>query len=871
MQPNQPLTKNYTALTFLVSFILICFSSFQLKAQQIQFSSKAITLEELFSAVENQASINFVFSEDEINKLLEVKLNSNVYELDELINKTKTQLNLNFERIDNYYVVTQSKPDKEILYQTLRGVVLDLETGSSLPSANIYIAENLDKSTITDLDGNFVIEAPLGRLNLAISYVGYKTVVIPMLINSGQEQFLTIELEPSVSNLQEVVIEAERDKARTQNELAYASGRGFTVLEANKYAGTLGDPARMARSFAGVLPARDDRNDIIIRGNSPTGIQWRIDDIEVPNPNHYGGIGLTGNTTTLLNMNLLDNSDFLMGAFPSQYGNALSGVFDLHTKKINPTKRQYRFQTGWNGFELGAEGPFSKKNPFGTYSLTYRYSFLDVVDLIGVDLGVLPKFQDLTAKLDFKVGEKTNISFLGIWGTSFIELDDRDLDSADAPPTGQYIKTGSDLTLGGINVSHRVNENLFLKTGLSVIDNQIKTQIDTFNYISDASKRVFNDNSGETKYSYFAQADYRKGKNLIRTGFRWDTYQINYNTSSVNQFGFFDTLQKNTSQLNLARFYFEDEYRISDRFRARVGLHSQYLLLNNSFALEPRLALRYLLSDYHVFAFSYGNHHMMQPRTIYFVETPTPTGSELTNKNLDFSAAHHFNLGYNYSINENLRLKAETYYQHLYKIPIENDPTSTFSMVNVGADFFIPQNDSLTNQGIGRNYGVEFTLEKFLDKGYYYMVNGALYKSEYQTLEKKWRSTAFDMRYTVNGLVGYEKWFLQKLAIGADLKVTYAGGRPYVPVNESESVLQGDVVFQEDRAYEVRYNDYFRTDLKIYYRINYKAAYTEFAVDFQNLTNHKNIFQKEFSPKTGTYQTYYQMAFFPMFTFKVLF
>ena len=337
----------------------------------------------MLNSIEQQSNTRFVFSEEEVDLNSSIKLNAKNYELEALLSEIAAKNAMEFNKIDDYYVATsklKSKANAEIIRQPIRGRVKDLETGSTLPGATVYQQGLMEISTITDVDGNFELSVPLGRVNLVVSYVGFQTEIIPLLINSGEEQFIPVQLEASVSSLKEVVVEADRDKARTQNELVYSSGRSFNIQEANKYAGTLGDPARMVRSYAGVVPARDDRNDIIIRGNSPTGIQWKLDDIEIPNPNHYGGIGLTGNTTTILNMNLLGNSDFLMGAFPSEYGNALSGVFDLKTKEINPKKRQHRFQTGWNGFELGTEGPFSKKKNIGTYSLTYRYSFLDIYE-----------------------------------------------------------------------------------------------------------------------------------------------------------------------------------------------------------------------------------------------------------------------------------------------------------------------------------------------------------------------------------------------------------------------------------------------------------------------------------------------------------
>ncbi len=851
--------------------LILCSSAVTL-AQKIQLLDTKVTVIDLLKAIESQSTTHFVYSEDEVNTRTSILLNQKSYELSELLNEIQSKTNLQFKKVDGYYVITSTTAQgaDKTLYQQIRGKVIDVETGGTLPSTNIYQQGNINNSTVTDLDGNFVLDVPLGRINLVVSFIGYQMQIIPLLIKSGEEQYLPVNLASSISKLNEVVVEAEKDKARTQNELAYASGRSFTIQEANRYAGTLGDPARMARSYAGVVPTRDDRNDIIIRGNSPTGIQWKLDDIEIPNPNHYGGIGLTGNTTTLLNMNLLGNSDFLMGAFPSEYGNALAGVFDLKTKSINPKKRQHRFQTGWNGFELGTEGPFTKKKDVGTYSLTYRYSFLDVMQHLGLDLGVLPEFQDITGQFNFKVSDKTTVSLLGIWAKSHIELDDRDFDEVDTTGPGEFIRTGSNLALAGVNLKHRFNKKWSLKSNVSVLENRIETEIDTFNFVSDAANRVFTDNSGETKYSVFLQFDRRVRKNHLRIGTRWDTYVVDFNSISIDPFGQPKTTHKENSNINLTRLYVENEHRLTDRFRFRAGVHSQYLLLNDAFAIEPRLAIRYLYKDNNAFAVSYGQHHQMQPRNVYFVETITANGSELTNKDLGFSGAHHFTFAYDKSINQNLRFKAESYYQHLFDIPVKANGGS-FSMVNTGAAFFIPQEDSLVNEGTGRNYGVELTLEKFLSKGYYFMVNTALFKSEYQTLERKWRSTAFDMQYTVNGLAGYEKWFGQRVAVGADLKLTYAGGKPFEPVDETTSIAAGEVIFDETRAFEPRLPGYFRTDLKIFYRINYKKFYTEFAMDLQNLTNQKNVFQQEFNPRTGKYTTLYHMAFFPMFTFKALF
>jgi hypothetical protein len=323
--------------------------------------------------------------------------------------------------------------------------------------------------------------------------------------------------------------------------------------------------------------------------------------------------------------------------------------------------------------------------------------------------------------------------------------------------------------------------------------------------------------------------------------------------------------------MNLLRFYLQDEYRYSNNLKLTLGMHLQQLFYNNSFAIEPRAAIQYKFSNRHWASFAYGKHHQMQARNMYFIETYTPNEVLLTNKNLDFSESQHLVMSYDLMVSKNLRLKVETYYQFLKNIPVENDTNSVFSMLNSGANFYNEVKDSLVNAGKGKNYGIELTLEKFLSDNYYFMLNGTLYNSEYTGGNGVWNNTAFNTSFILNGVCGYEFWANKNKAFGSDLKITISGGKPYIPVNEEASIAQKEIVYNYDKAYSVRYNNYFRTDLKLYYKMNYRKFYIEFAVDFQNLTNNKNIYYQEFIPETGQYNTYYHMSFFPMYTFKCLF
>jgi hypothetical protein len=181
-----------------------------------------------------------------------------------------------------------------------------------------------------------------------------------------------------VYTLDDVTVRPDIRKDQAINEMAVVSARSFTIDETERYAGSLGDPSRMAANFAGVTSVSDQRNDIVIRGNSPLGLLWRLEGLEIPNPNHFGSIGTTGGPISMLNINHLTNSDFYTGAFPAEYGNALAGAFDIRMRNGNNQKHEFMGQMGFNGFELGAEGPFSS-NSQASYMANFRYSTLEVL------------------------------------------------------------------------------------------------------------------------------------------------------------------------------------------------------------------------------------------------------------------------------------------------------------------------------------------------------------------------------------------------------------------------------------------------------------------------------------------------------------
>jgi hypothetical protein len=762
------------------------------------------------------------------------------------------------------------------LVQTIRGVVVDKASQQPLIGVSVIVNTTPQKATVTDENGVFRFEnVPVGNYAVTINYVGYNPDEQDNLsLTSGKELILKFEMIESVVSLNEVTVSAYNRKDQPLNEMATVSARSFTVDETKRYAGTYGDPARMAAKYAGVTPARDNRNDIIIRGNSSMGLLWRIDDVEITNPNHFGASGTTGGPITVINSNLLSNSDFFTGAFPAEYGNALAGVFDLRLRTGNAEKREYWAQLGWNGLEAGAEGPISKKNQ-STYMISYRYSITDLIERMGIDLDESSQYQDLTFKLNFPKTKIGSVSLFGIGGLSNIKIQDsqKPSDEWTFPSYGEDLQNGSNM--GVVGLTHLVffNANSRLKTTVSISGNEVLTKIDTFTVADPETHVVWaGENSSEVKYSIFTQYKSKLGpKNEYKIGAMFDSYHVNYVDSQAYH-GSYKVNTNSSDIMNLVRGYGEWQHKFTQSITLYSGIYGQYFLFNQSWALEPRAGMKWDVAKNHTISAGLGMHSQMQPRLFYFVQTELPDGTyALTNKDMDFSKAFHMVLSYDYLITKNLRLKLEGYYQHLYDIPVQTTQPA-YSLINVGAEYFVDRYDSLVNKGTGDNYGLELTFEKYFSKNFFWLFTTSLSQSYYYGYDNIKRNTAFNSRYAFNVLGGYEvpiRKLNSKINLGVNF--TWAEGLPYLPYDGPASQAAGEVVYDWANAYELRRDPYRRISFRLGYIRNTKRFSTETSFDLQYRSNYTNVYMYRVDVTTGEVIQAYTMGFYPMACVKFMF
>ncbi|WP_317898734.1 TonB-dependent receptor [Aurantibacillus circumpalustris] len=770
----------------------------------------------------------------------------------------------------------------QIITQTIRGTIIDKQSQATLPGVAVFlINSNPILGASTDEKGEFKIQnVPIGRWQIKVQAISYKENYVTVELNSGKESVLIVELEESVLQGEEVIITAIQDKTETNNKMSTVSARVFSAEEAGRYAGSRNDPARMAANYAGVSGANDSRNDIIIRGNSPLGILWRLNGIDIPNPNHFGNTGSTGGPISILNNNTLGSSDFMTGAFVADYGNATSGVFDLKMRQGNNEKHEFVGQVGFNGFELGAEGPFSKSKN-STFIVNYRYSTLAVFKALNIDFGAgaaVPQYQDITFKADFATKKFGKISFWGIGGLSYVALlesdkkEGQDLYGYSARDT--YFRSN----VGASGISHIIlfKKSAYLKTNIGISGSQniiLADRIDSSFKTPKNLKPEYRQTTQNVRYSL--NTTYNKkfnSRNFINLGIYSEVYKTVFVDSNDYLFGdnTFITLRNYSGTTAVLRAFLQWQHKFSDKFLINLGISDQVFLLNNSNAIEPRVGLKYALNQKQAFSFGAGLHSQLQPTYIYFATDTARNNRVETNKNLDFTRAAHAVLAYDNNFSANFRLKTEVYYQYIYNAPVKNYP-NYFSVLNLGADFNSPNVSNLVSKGTGFNYGLEITLEKFYSKGFYFLWTSSFFESKYLASDGVIRNTAFNGNYVFNLLGGKEFRIKQKHVFSIDIRATYAGGKRYTPIDLNASIAANAEVRDVSQAFQQQYSPYFRMDVKPGYRYNAKKVTHEFTIDLQNVTRNLNVFQQTYDLTNKTINTNYQLKFFVIPQYRILF
>ena len=676
--------------------------------------------------------------------------------------------------------------------QTIRGQVCDVASGEPMIGVTITVENGMTLATVSDMDGNFVINnVPVGRHSVRATFIGYEPVLLKeQLVTSGKELVLTLKMRESIAELGEVVIKPRVNKQLPLNEMAQVGARMFSVEEASRYAGGMADPARTASMFAGVATG-GATNGISIHGNSPQMLQWRVEGVEVNNPNHFAEITeADGGIFTSLNGTVLANSDFLTGAMPAEYGNALSGAFDMKMRVGNNTKYEHAVQVGTLGVDFASEGPLGKGSK-ASYLVNYRYSFLEIakkIHAINMDKETLD-YQDLSFKLNMPT---TKAGTFAVWFTGLIDNYENEVpDVSDWETLWDMNDSWSRQRNCAVGVTHnyRFKSGGTLHSSVAYTGAYRKLGVTNYDEQMTATPGM---NGRNSEWSVIISAQHQhkvSSRYTMQNGFEHRHMAFNTWLDWIHEAGGpLYRVYESDGNTGLTRLYSSHKVALSNRLSTVAGVNVMWFNLNDQWLVEPRVSVQYKTSASSTLSLAYAMNSRKESTDTYFVK-------EASNENLGLTRSHHISMSFAQRLGDNAMLKIEPYWQWLFDVPVEQG--TTYSILN-HSNFF--QDRALVNEGAGRNYGIDLTLERYLKDGFYGMLTATLFKSEYRDAQGQWHHSRQDRGWITN-ILGGKEWMVgknKKNVFGVNGRLTLMGGDRYTPI--PENITFEDVMMRPDKT-----------------------------------------------------------------------
>ncbi|MEL6672034.1 MAG: TonB-dependent receptor [Bacteroidota bacterium] len=769
------------------------------------------------------------------------------------------------------------------VYQTLRGTIFDQATQQPLAGARVEILDLKPvMGAMSDSDGEFVIEKiPVGRYQVQISYLGYQTQRKGnVILRSAQETVLEIGMNEQAIEGEAVVIEA--DQRQVTNEASLVSARSFSVEELQRIPGGLDDPARTAVKFPGVSPNPDALvNELNVRGNNSRAVIWRLEGVDIYNPNHFALVGGSGGSVTLFSKQLLTNTDFFSGAFPADYGNALGGVFDARFRNGNTRQRQHAVQLSLLGLDISTEGPFSKSGK-NSYLANYRYSTTGLIqDFIEVGTAI-PTYQDLSFKLHFQLPNAGTLNIFGIGGTSVQDfapvMDTTRWAEAAGLDFGNRVQTTTGTV--GATYAQPVGKKSFFQTAL--IGTGLRYTTGGYYLRSDLVTR---DSTGksldyEFRLSWSSYFNHKFGpRHTHRTGLM--VHGLSSQVLFVRSDNFWDdepggnlsdTLRVGQDESVVVNAFSRSQFVLSSKWKLNVGVHFMYLAYTGEASLEPRLGLRYQFNPRQSLSFGYGLHSQMEPFFAYIVQRRDAFGDLYRyNRNLGFNKAHHLVLSYRWQPSDKLRLGIEAYYQQQFNLVVGKDlPVSRVG----GQDFFFETLD-LDNGGTGRNMGIELALERNFSDGYYFLLNASLFDATYTANDQITRPSRFNNRLIANGVIGKE-WKLGKKRgkvnlLNLNISGTYSGPQYYTPFNLEVAIDSGRIETDLANPNTGVQDPLFFLDASVVYQRNLLKRNSQIFLQIKNVLNQRPFLRQAFNRTTRETRDIFGSGLVPVLGWKMQF
>jgi hypothetical protein len=723
--------------------------------------------------------------------------------------------------------------------QVLRGRCINSTTQLPVSDASIAVYGASTFKATTDSNGNYFLNVVAGRYSIVVERTGFKSQAKEnVVVNAGKEQVYDFELTEFKLDLTTVTVKTEKEQDVPLNN-----------WNIQQFASVFYDPGRVVNSHSGAVNNDDQGNNMTIRGTSPNYIQWKIEGLEVVNPNHLENAGtindrptLNGGGVSLISAQLLQNSGLQFAPFDPTNGNALSGIFDIRLRKGNDRKMERTIQASLLGTDICLEGPFSSKSQ-ASYLVNFRYSTVGLLSKLGINFGDEKiNFKDLS----FVVAYPFNRSMLKLYGitgnSENIFRGKTDSSKIEFEKDLLNIDYHSFTSVTGLSFITSLSNTLFVKTAVAY-----SAKVISRNSIPNSSlwtqESSTHEDYQQQKLSGMSFISKRlSNKSRVKAG-TYINYFVNRINNSVNDV----QLINGTLYEPLIQPFISFESDLFKKFELKAGLHAFYQTRINYFSFQPRLTLRYLLTDNQDITFNYGVSSQLQPFTLYL--------SNKDNWNLKPTQSNSFSLTHQVKFRTNT-IKTEIYYQLYTNVAINKQ--YNFSMFNYfNEQIYFPLND----YGIGRVYGVDLTYEKHLSS-FYLITSLSVYKSEFSMGQNNFMDSRFNTKYNA--------------AITAGKEYKLKGGNKFINTDFrilSRNGYKEPAVYHENDQYlyTSQLPSYYRLDIKLSYKKYKEQSTIMWALDIQNLTGTKNITYHYYDRYTQKVEAKYQLGLVPVLSYKILF
>ena len=690
------------------------------------------------------------------------------------------------------------------------------------------ISNNKGECTFTNV--------PKGAWQL-IAYKNNRYTNFSIILNS--DSTIVAFLNSKTISTQEVIIQAKKEVLN--------SNQGVFTLDIEKtkqYPASMDDPNRLISNSPSTTITDDNYNFIVVRGNTPTSLIYKVNGIEVPAPNHFATFGSTGGSLSMFKTDAISSLSLYTSAFSAEHGNALAGIFDLKLKDGNKDKRKLKIQVGVVGLGLNSDGPILKNNKH-SYLVSYRYSSLGLLKAIDIqfDNTPLPTYQDFQYNINLQSKFWSMIKIWSLFGYNTTVKKE------------SYVKTTTNyMFLQGINLCKNINCKLTLNIDALFATNTSK--------INEKYKTENNVNIGYNENVFREQLTLTYQKNeKFNTSFGFihslKNYKYGLNSVFINS----KYIENTSDEVNVFQFYNNYNISLFKQFNTEFGVQSIYTTVINRISIDPRLKLKYNLNEKVEIGLSSGFYTKLEPIYIYNDQ----------NKGLGYSKSKSINLGFNFKLTKSSNFKTEVYYEYLYQIPIGVYGTgisSNSSYINI---YSVSTGDTqLENNASGYNKGVEFLFEKYIDNEYFVMLNSSFFESKYRENDSDmWRNSRFNLRYNLNLVLGKTIQLNNKSKLGISGRVSANGGQYFEAVNLVDSKKYYRTKYEKDLTQ--RAAPYSKIDFQLSYLHNYEKCSIEYKLDIMNVLNTKNMLNQYYDIETGTIKNTYMLGLVPLLNINAMF